>query len=160
MAAVGGKRNKQTDNWQNVFLFQTQVGELIGDNDLYVLCVDSFIYSFILIIISLILWVLLYLGFLYLNPSVLWIQLWSFFWWCLFFLYIPISILIHFFSHFLSSFSREVMYSYIDKLDFTDLDFVSALRLFLNNFRLPGEAQKIDRLMEKFASRYLETNPT
>lgn len=57
-------------------------------------------------------------------------------------------------------FSREVMYSYIDKLDFTDLDFVSALRLFLNNFRLPGEAQKIDRLMEKFASRYLETNPT
>lgn len=58
------------------------------------------------------------------------------------------------------SFSREVMYSYIDKLDFTDLDFVSALRLFLNNFRLPGEAQKIDRLMEKFASRYLETNPT
>ena len=57
------------------------------------------------------------------------------------------------------SFSKEVMYSYIDKLNFTDMDFVSALRLFLNNFRLPGEAQKIDRLMEKFASRYLETNP-
>lgn len=57
-------------------------------------------------------------------------------------------------------FSKEVMYSYIDKLNFTDMDFVSALRLFLNNFRLPGEAQKIDRLMEKFASRYLETNPS
>lgn len=57
-------------------------------------------------------------------------------------------------------FSREVMYSYIDKFNFTDMDFVSALRLFLNNFRLPGEAQKIDRLMEKFASRYLETNPS
>lgn len=57
------------------------------------------------------------------------------------------------------SFSREVMYSYIDKFNFTDMDFVTALRLFLNNFRLPGEAQKIDRLMEKFASRYLETNP-
>ena len=52
------------------------------------------------------------------------------------------------------------MYSYIDKFNFTDMDFVSALRLFLNNFRLPGEAQKIDRLMEKFASRFLETNPT
>jgi len=51
------------------------------------------------------------------------------------------------------------MYSYIDKFNFTDMDFVTALRLFLNNFRLPGEAQKIDRLMEKFASRYLETNP-
>ena len=59
----------------------------------------------------------------------------------------------------LCRFSREVMYSYIDKFNFTDMDFVSALRLFLNNFRLPGEAQKIDRLMEKFASRYLETNP-
>lgn len=57
-------------------------------------------------------------------------------------------------------FSKEVMYSYIDKLNFTDMDFVSALRLFLSNFRLPGEAQKIDRLMEKFASRYLETNPS
>ncbi|KAM7451901.1 Brefeldin A-inhibited guanine nucleotide-exchange protein 1 [Porites harrisoni] len=57
-------------------------------------------------------------------------------------------------------FSREVMYSYIDKFNFKDMDFVTALRLFLNNFRLPGEAQKIDRLMEKFASRYLETNPS
>lgn len=65
-----------------------------------------------------------------------------------------------FLSGFIFSFSRNVMYSYIDKLNFTDMDFVSALRLFLNNFRLPGEAQKIDRLMEKFASRYLETNPT
>lgn len=57
------------------------------------------------------------------------------------------------------SFSKEVMYEYIDKIDFAGLDFVKGLRVFLNNFRLPGEAQKIDRLMEKFASRYLETNP-
>ncbi|KAK3752750.1 hypothetical protein QZH41_018716 [Actinostola sp. cb2023] len=57
-------------------------------------------------------------------------------------------------------FSKEVMYQYIDKIDFTDMDFVKGLRVFLNNFRLPGEAQKIDRLMEKFASRYLETNPS
>ena len=26
-------------------------------------------------------------------------------------------------------------------------------------FRLPGEAQKIDRLMEKFAARYIACNP-
>lgn len=26
--------------------------------------------------------------------------------------------------------------------------------------RLPGEAQKIDRLMEKFAERYVKCNPT
>ncbi|XP_072259359.1 brefeldin A-inhibited guanine nucleotide-exchange protein 2 isoform X2 [Pyxicephalus adspersus] len=57
-----------------------------------------------------------------------------------------------------SRFNREVMYAYVDQLDFYDKNFVSALRLFLQGFRLPGEAQKIDRLMEKFAARYLECN--
>ena len=51
------------------------------------------------------------------------------------------------------------MYSYVDLMNFENKDFVSALRLFLENFRLPGEAQKIDRLMEKFASRYCVCNP-
>ena len=32
-------------------------------------------------------------------------------------------------------------------------------RTFLNGFRLPGEAQKIDRLMEKFAERFVSCNP-
>lgn len=50
------------------------------------------------------------------------------------------------------------MYAYVDQMDFQGKDFVSALRLFLEGFRLPGEAQKIDRLMEKFAARYLECN--
>ena len=36
---------------------------------------------------------------------------------------------------------------------------VPAARTFLNGFRLPGEAQKIDRLMEKFAERYVSCNP-
>ena len=51
------------------------------------------------------------------------------------------------------------MYAYIDCFDFSKIDFVPALRLLLSSFRLPGEAQKIDRIMEKFASRYCETNP-
>ncbi|KAM9436116.1 brefeldin A-inhibited guanine nucleotide-exchange protein 1 isoform 1-T1 [Clarias gariepinus] len=55
-------------------------------------------------------------------------------------------------------FNKEVMYAYVDQMDFQGKDFVSALRLFLEGFRLPGEAQKIDRLMEKFAARYLECN--
>ncbi|XP_067384110.1 brefeldin A-inhibited guanine nucleotide-exchange protein 2 isoform X1 [Channa argus] len=55
-------------------------------------------------------------------------------------------------------FNKEVMYCYVDQLDFCGKDFVSALRVFLEGFRLPGEAQKIDRLMEKFAARYLECN--
>uniref|UniRef100_A0A672LHG7 ARF guanine nucleotide exchange factor 2 n=1 Tax=Sinocyclocheilus grahami TaxID=75366 RepID=A0A672LHG7_SINGR len=55
-------------------------------------------------------------------------------------------------------FNKEAMYCYVDRLDFCGKDFVSALRAFLEGFRLPGEAQKIDRLMEKFAARYLECN--
>ena len=34
-----------------------------------------------------------------------------------------------------------------------------APRQFLWSFRLPGEAQKIDRMMETFASRYCLCNP-
>uniref|UniRef100_A0A8C2H9S6 ADP-ribosylation factor guanine nucleotide-exchange factor 1 (brefeldin A-inhibited) n=1 Tax=Cyprinus carpio TaxID=7962 RepID=A0A8C2H9S6_CYPCA len=54
--------------------------------------------------------------------------------------------------------NKEVMYAYVDQMDFQGKDFVPALRMFLEGFRLPGEAQKIDRLMEKFAARYLECN--
>ena len=35
---------------------------------------------------------------------------------------------------------------------------VDVCRTFLSGFRLPGEAQKIDRLMEKFAERYISCN--
>jgi brefeldin A-inhibited guanine nucleotide-exchange protein len=51
------------------------------------------------------------------------------------------------------------MYAYVDQMDFGNRYMVSALHYFLEGFRLPGEAQKIDRLMEKFASRYCECNP-
>lgn len=59
-----------------------------------------------------------------------------------------------------TKFNKEVMYCYVDQVEFAGKDFVSALRLFLEGFRLPGEAQKIDRMMEKFASRYVDSNPT
>lgn len=36
---------------------------------------------------------------------------------------------------------------------------VAFCRQFLWSFRLPGEAQKIDRMMECFAARYCELNP-
>lgn len=53
----------------------------------------------------------------------------------------------------------SVMCAYIDAMNFPDMDIVAALRHFLEGFRLPGEAQKIDRLMEKFASRFCDCNP-
>ncbi|XP_033116486.1 brefeldin A-inhibited guanine nucleotide-exchange protein 1-like [Anneissia japonica] len=55
-------------------------------------------------------------------------------------------------------FTKEVMYAYVDQMDFSSKNIVAALREFLEGFRLPGEAQKIDRMMEKFASRYIENN--
>ena len=57
------------------------------------------------------------------------------------------------------AFNIKVMHSFIDMIDFKDLPFVHALRNLLQTFRLPGEAQKIDRIMEKFADKYCENNP-
>ena len=34
-----------------------------------------------------------------------------------------------------------------------------ALRSFILNFRLPGEAQQIDRILENFAAHFSATNP-
>lgn len=51
------------------------------------------------------------------------------------------------------------MHAFVDLMDFTKTRFVDALRRFLQSFRLPGEAQKIDRFMLKFAERYVSGNP-
>ena len=53
----------------------------------------------------------------------------------------------------------KIMHAFVDNMDFSRTRFVDALRSFLQSFRLPGEAQKIDRLMLKFAERYLTGNP-
>ncbi|KAI3703224.1 hypothetical protein L1987_73146 [Smallanthus sonchifolius] len=55
--------------------------------------------------------------------------------------------------------SLKVMHAYVDSFDFQDMEFDEAIRTFLRGFRLPGEAQKIDRIMEKFAERYCKCNP-
>ncbi|KAL8143690.1 hypothetical protein V2J09_016722 [Rumex salicifolius] len=56
-------------------------------------------------------------------------------------------------------FPLKVMHAYVDSFEFEKMDFGEALRFFLQGFRLPGEAQKIDRIMEKFAERYCKCNP-
>ncbi|QSL64414.1 hypothetical protein MERGE_001715 [Pneumocystis wakefieldiae] len=53
----------------------------------------------------------------------------------------------------------SIMHSFVDLIDFSQMSFVDALRKFLQFFRLPGEAQKIDRYMLKFAERYVNCNP-
>lgn len=52
-----------------------------------------------------------------------------------------------------------IMHAFVDLMDFSSMKFVDALRRFLQAFRLPGEAQKIDRYMLKFAERYILGNP-
>ncbi|KAL6874044.1 hypothetical protein ACP4OV_014126 [Aristida adscensionis] len=56
-------------------------------------------------------------------------------------------------------FPLKVMHAYVDSFNLEGMDFGQAIRFFLQGFRLPGEAQKIDRIMEKFAERYCKCNP-
>ncbi|XP_038699983.1 brefeldin A-inhibited guanine nucleotide-exchange protein 5-like isoform X2 [Tripterygium wilfordii] len=56
-------------------------------------------------------------------------------------------------------FPLSVMHAYVDSMKFSGMKFDMAIREFLKGFRLPGEAQKIDRIMEKFAERYCADNP-
>ena len=58
-----------------------------------------------------------------------------------------------------ADFNQAVLASFVTLHDFSDLILVQALRQFLWSFRLPGESQKIDRMMECFAKRYCELNP-
>ncbi|KAK9213078.1 hypothetical protein WN943_002465 [Citrus x changshan-huyou] len=56
-------------------------------------------------------------------------------------------------------FPVAVMHAYVDSMKFSGMKFDTAIRELLKGFRLPGEAQKIDRIMEKFAERYCADNP-
>ncbi|KAK8550374.1 hypothetical protein V6N13_118893 [Hibiscus sabdariffa] len=56
-------------------------------------------------------------------------------------------------------FPLAVMHAYVDSITFSGIKFDIAIREFLKGFYLPGEAQKIDRIMEKFAERYCADNP-
>ncbi|KAG4144466.1 hypothetical protein ERO13_D05G038800v2 [Gossypium hirsutum] len=56
-------------------------------------------------------------------------------------------------------FPLAVMHAYVDSVTFSGMKFDTAIREFLKGFYLPGEAHKIDRIMEKFAERYCADNP-
>ena len=48
---------------------------------------------------------------------------------------------------------------FAESFDFKNIDIVQALRMFLLTFLLPGEGQKIDRIIEHFSSKYYNDNP-
>lgn len=55
--------------------------------------------------------------------------------------------------------NKAVLEAFVKGQEFKNVELDVALRLFLSMFRLPGEAQKIDRMMENFANKYCEDNP-
>ena len=57
------------------------------------------------------------------------------------------------------AYNVAIMHAFVDNMNFSKRRFVDSLRQFLQSFRLPGEAQKIDRFMLKFAERYITGNP-
>ncbi|KAJ1674096.1 GDP/GTP exchange factor for ARF, partial [Spiromyces aspiralis] len=55
--------------------------------------------------------------------------------------------------------NTEVLQTYISTFDFNDRRLEEALRMILGTFRLPGESQQIERIMETFATAFFETSP-
>lgn len=54
---------------------------------------------------------------------------------------------------------QKVLEFFTAQMDFKDKIFTDGLRSFLRAFKLPGEAQKIDRLVENFGKEYCKQNP-
>lgn len=54
--------------------------------------------------------------------------------------------------------SRRVLADYTATFLFKGRPFTESLRVYLESFRLPGEAQKIDRVVQSFANRYFAQN--
>lgn len=57
-----------------------------------------------------------------------------------------------------SSFNMAVLECFASELDLSGMQVDVALRKFQAYFRMPGEAQKIERLMEIFSQRYCQCN--
>ena len=53
------------------------------------------------------------------------------------------------------AFHTTVRRAYMQSFDFKNMSIVEALRTMLDGFRLPGEAQKIEVLVEEFAAVYV-----
>jgi Sec7-like guanine-nucleotide exchange factor len=53
---------------------------------------------------------------------------------------------------------KDVLKEYVLTFDFSDTSLDAAVRIFLESFLLPGEAQSIDAIMESFAERWYSQN--
>lgn len=55
--------------------------------------------------------------------------------------------------------NKQVLYRYVDTHNFQGVSFVESLKTLLSGFRMPGEGQKVDRMMEKFGEKFNKDNP-
>lgn len=56
-------------------------------------------------------------------------------------------------------YNMSVLQALVDSQDFKNLGVDHALRDLISSFRLPGEAQKIDRVIDIFSKKYFHDNP-
>lgn len=54
--------------------------------------------------------------------------------------------------------SKKILKAVCNQIDLSKLDIDEALRKFQSHIRIQGEAQRVERLVEAFAQRYLEAN--
>eukprot|EP01119_Soliformovum_irregulare_P003790 TRINITY_DN1485_c0_g1_i3.p1 TRINITY_DN1485_c0_g1~~TRINITY_DN1485_c0_g1_i3.p1 ORF type:complete len:799 (-),score=283.12 TRINITY_DN1485_c0_g1_i3:25-2421(-) len=57
-------------------------------------------------------------------------------------------------------FKLKVLTEFCNRMNFGEISFDEAIRLYLSKFTLPREAQQIDRIMEHFAARFCHCNPS
>lgn len=55
--------------------------------------------------------------------------------------------------------NKNVLEIFTEQINFKGQSFAESLRSFLKTFKLPGEAQKIDRFVECFSKTYYQQNP-
>lgn len=55
--------------------------------------------------------------------------------------------------------NRQILKDYVSLFNFRNKSFEEAFRTFLSKFRIPGEGQMIDRVMEEFGAQYFNDNP-
>lgn len=53
---------------------------------------------------------------------------------------------------------KSILNEYMSLIDLSNMPVDEALRKFQSHFRMPGEAQKIEHLTQKFSQRYIECN--
>lgn len=56
-------------------------------------------------------------------------------------------------------FNLKVLETYLESLNLKDLSVLESLKYYLSLFELPGESQKVERILEAFAKQYTKDNP-